>query len=84
MSYRSGLINMSKQVVDKESACLNLPNEILIPLERNHKTIGKFSNADSKAYGYVWKELKRLVGYATERPSTTQSTRRWEIQGLHQ
>lgn len=74
---------MSKQFVDKESACLNLPNEILIPLERNHKTMCKFSNGDSKAYGYVWKELKRMVGNATEGPSTTQPTRRWEIQGRH-
>ncbi|KAI9775820.1 MAG: hypothetical protein M1839_000871 [Geoglossum umbratile] len=48
-------------ITDEDSARLNLPNEIAVPIQANHSTMCKFSSADSQKYRSVWKAVKRLV-----------------------
>ncbi|KAH0537658.1 hypothetical protein FGG08_005571 [Glutinoglossum americanum] len=55
---------MNCLIVSKDSACLGLPNEISTPIQANHKTICRFSSADSQRYRPVWKAIKKLVGAA--------------------
>jgi hypothetical protein len=41
------------EVVDKQSALLNLPNEKLFPVDANHRTICKIPSAKSQEYEAV-------------------------------
>jgi hypothetical protein len=51
--------------VDKDSARLNLPNEIAVGIAgANHKSLCRFSHADSQKYLPVWSAIKRLVDSA--------------------
>ena len=53
------------QIVDKDSARLNLPNEMAVGVAgANHKTLCKFSRADSQKYLPVWRAIKSLVDSA--------------------
>jgi hypothetical protein len=53
------------QIVDKDSARLNLPNEIAVGVAgANHKSICKFSRADDQKYSPVWRAIKNLVDSA--------------------
>lgn len=50
------------QIVDKNSACLNHPNEIAVGIAgANHRSICKFSHGNSEKYLQVWKTIKQLV-----------------------
>ncbi|KAL9023532.1 MAG: hypothetical protein Q9196_007145, partial [Gyalolechia fulgens] len=48
-------------IVDKDSAVLNLPNEIATGVpQTNHSTICKFEHVDSQKYYPVWNAVKKL------------------------
>jgi hypothetical protein len=52
----------SPKIVDKDSACMNLPNEKPpIPISADHKTMCKFSDAESQKFRPVWMAIKELV-----------------------
>ena len=60
------------QIVDKDSARLNLSNEIAIGVAgANHKSICKFSSADSQKYLPVWRAIKNLVDSALVDPAAS-------------
>lgn len=51
--------------MDKDSACLNLPNEIAVGVAgANHKTMCKFSRPDSQKYILVRDTVAELVDMA--------------------
>ena len=53
------------QIVDRDSVCLNLPNEIAVGVAgANHISICRFSRADSQKYLPVWRAIKNLVDSA--------------------
>ena len=47
-------------VVDKDSARLNLQNEICVGISANHRDICKFSDPESEIYRPVWKAIQSL------------------------
>jgi hypothetical protein len=50
------------KIVDKDSACMNLPNEKPpTPISADHKTMCKFSDAESQKFRPVWMAIKELV-----------------------
>jgi hypothetical protein len=52
----------SPKIVDKDSACMNLPNEKPpTPVSADHKTMCKFSDAESQKFRPVWMAIKELV-----------------------
>lgn len=54
----------SRQIVDKDSAALNLPNEIAVGVaQANHRTICKFEAHDSQKYIPVWFAVKELCQF---------------------
>ena len=60
-----GIVTNVLQIVDKDSARLNLPNEIAVGVAgANHKSICKFGRADSQKYLPVWRAIKNLVDSA--------------------
>jgi hypothetical protein len=59
------VVTNSLQIVGRDSACLNLPNEIAVGIAgTNHKSICRFSHADSQKYLPVWRAIKNLVDSA--------------------
>ena len=59
------IVTNGSQIVDRDSACLNLPNEIAVGVAgANHKSICRFSRADSQKYLPVWRAIKNLVDSA--------------------
>jgi hypothetical protein len=51
--------------VDKDSACLGLPNEIAVGVAgANHKSICKFGDINSQKYKQIWIAIKRLTDSA--------------------
>jgi hypothetical protein len=47
--------------VDKDSAVLNLPNEVAVGVaQANHRTICKFERVDSQKYIPVWRAARAL------------------------
>lgn len=58
------------KVVDKDSACLNLPNEISVGVAgANHRYVCKFSYTTSQKYLPVWRAIKKLVDSALTDPN---------------
>ena len=58
------------QIVDRDSACLNFPNEIAVGVAgANHKSICKFSRANSQKYLPVWRAIKNLIDSALVDPT---------------
>ncbi|KAF2649651.1 hypothetical protein K491DRAFT_610366 [Lophiostoma macrostomum CBS 122681] len=54
-------------VVDKDSARLNLPNEIPVGIAgANHRTICKFENENSQKYKQIWNALKIIAATIRE------------------
>ncbi len=49
------------QVVDEQSAVINLPNEKLFPVDANHRTICKISSAESQEFEAVGAWIEDLV-----------------------
>ena len=52
-------------VVDKDSARLNLPNEIPVGISANHRNICKFGDCESEIYRPVWKAIESLCVEST-------------------
>ncbi|KAH9877542.1 hypothetical protein IAQ61_002909 [Plenodomus lingam] len=52
---------LSELVVDPHSAILGLPDEDIIPLFANHRTMCRFGGAKDDGYSYALKAIKRLV-----------------------
>lgn len=50
----------SQNVVEKQSAILDWPNETTIRLNGNHSTICKFSFLDDQRYRTVWSNLREI------------------------
>ncbi|ESZ93142.1 hypothetical protein SBOR_6469 [Sclerotinia borealis F-4128] len=53
-------------VVDKESAILHIPDERVIPMNRHHRNICRFSGPESKSYQRVWGILKEFADEANK------------------
>ena len=49
------------QVVDEQSALLNLPNEKLFPVDANHRTICKIPSGESQEFEAVGAWIEELV-----------------------
>ena len=59
------------QIVDKNSACLNHPNEIAVGIAgANHRSICRFSHGNSEKYSLVWMTIKQLVDAAVGNSAT--------------
>jgi hypothetical protein len=55
------------KVVDKDSACLNLPNEIAVGVAgADHRTVCKFSDMKSQKYKIIWNAMKGLAEFALD------------------
>ena len=52
---------MNLQVVSKDSATLNLPNEKVYQANANHRTICKFGSAESQDYKQVSRAIADMV-----------------------
>ena len=55
------MIDMIHQIVDMESALLNLPRERLFPVAADHRTICKLSSREDQVYGVVGVRIKKLI-----------------------
>lgn len=60
--------NRFLQIVDENSAVLNIPNEIPIPIEADHRSMCKFSSNKTEKYRMVADCLKELVDDALHEP----------------
>ena len=49
------------QVVDEDSATIDIPNERLFPVDADHHTICRFGSAESQAYKAVGSHVVSLV-----------------------
>ncbi|PLB52365.1 hypothetical protein P170DRAFT_348482, partial [Aspergillus steynii IBT 23096] len=55
---------MNQIIVDRDSAAMNLPNELVLPLDSSdHRTICKFSQDEEERYMPVWDALMELVSF---------------------
>jgi hypothetical protein len=75
------------QIVDKDSAVLNLPNEIAIGVaQSNHRMMCKFDHQDSQKYKPVWQAVRVLAEGALiadqKRESATAQERHEGIGGV--
>lgn len=51
----------SGQIVDRDSAVLNLANEVAVGVaQANHRTVCKFERVDSQKYIPVWHAIRTL------------------------
>jgi len=48
-------------VVEKDSAVLQLPNEIAAPVQADHKHMVRFENIRSPEFDTVWRPIKKMV-----------------------
>lgn len=55
-----------KQVVDRLSACMGLPNEKLFPVDADHWTVCKIPSTESQAYNTVGAWIVKLTRLAIE------------------
>ncbi|CZR66344.1 uncharacterized protein PAC_16245 [Phialocephala subalpina] len=63
---------LNRVIVDKNSACLNHPNEIAVGIAgANHRSICKFSHGNSEKYSLVWMTIKQLVDAAVDNSVTS-------------
>ena len=51
---------LQNPIVDKDSAILNLPNEIAIPMEADHRSMCKFLTSSSEAYKTLYDCISEL------------------------
>ncbi|KAI9767544.1 MAG: hypothetical protein M1840_005581 [Geoglossum simile] len=62
----------NKLIVDRDSACLRLPNEIAVGIPgSNHVSLCRFDHADSQKYAPVWRAIKALADVATVKPTSS-------------
>jgi hypothetical protein len=54
------------KIVDEDSARLNLPNEVAIPISANHRDMCKFSSVNSQRYRPVWEYMQDLAERAVK------------------
>lgn len=71
---------MNILIVDKTSASLNLSNEKRIPIQANHRTMCRFSSADSQKYRPVWKAIEELAESARSGVTTNSAFALSELQ----
>ncbi|KAJ9156533.1 ankyrin [Pleurostoma richardsiae] len=75
-------------IVDKDSAVLNIPNERLIPMRANHRTICQFPNEDSQEYLLVKEALEAIIEQTSsiepEAPKLSSTSYKELLQFLHQ
>jgi hypothetical protein len=65
----------NRQIVDKDSAVLNLPNERAVGVaQANHRTICKFERVDSQKYVQVWHAIRALCQEALSEDQGTRSS----------
>src|SRR6266487_1347591 len=77
------IVTNVRQIVDKDSARLNLPNEIAVGVAgANHKSICNFSRADSQKYLPVWRAIKSLVDSALVDPNACKPTMQYYFHAL--
>ena len=56
------LILSLPQIVDKQSACLGLANEIAVGIAgANHWTMCQFGDINSQKYVQVWRAIERMM-----------------------
>lgn len=67
---------MLLQIVSKDSACLNIDNEIAVGLAANHINLCKFADAASQKYSPVLGALKRLIDSAVPVKASSPVSRR--------
>ncbi len=75
MSMRIPVINFIHQVVDEQSARLNLPNEKLFPVDADHRTICKMSSREDQVYSIVGVWITKLIKANIERPVLIENDR---------
>lgn len=57
---------MNQVIVDRDSAVMNIPNELVLPLaSSDHRTICKFSRDEQQRYQPVWDALVELATSGT-------------------
>ena len=61
MSMKTIVIKIHHQVVDEQSAQLNLPNEKLFPVDADHRTICKISSREDQVYKVVGVWIAKLI-----------------------
>lgn len=54
-------------MVDRSSAALLIPNEVVVPIEADHRSMCRFLNEKSENYQLLLDCLKELVDDALER-----------------
>jgi hypothetical protein len=78
-----GLIN--PQIVAKESATMNIPQEECIPIDGYHRDICRFSRDDDR-FEAVWKAVKRMMvtqGTDISKKGTSPSAcRQWKVRDI--
>lgn len=58
--------NKFVKIVDIDSARLNLPNELAIPIGANHRDMCKYSAVNSQRYRPVWEALHEMAESAVK------------------
>lgn len=76
---------LREQIVNQMSATLGIPNEEVIPLNENHKTICRFPG-ETSSYKLVANALRRIASLAAEpdpalQRASTHSSNRSESHG---
>lgn len=72
-SAKGAVIDFVHQVVDEQSAQLNLPNEKVFPVDADHRTICKASSRDDQVYKVMGVWIAKLIKANIERSVPTES-----------
>ncbi|KAI8623314.1 hypothetical protein F5Y19DRAFT_459002 [Xylariaceae sp. FL1651] len=63
---RMSLLN--SRVVEEDSAVLGFPNEVVIPIKGDHRSICRFESIDEPRYRCVWTNLQNIAGSVASNP----------------
>jgi len=69
MKFSDGFL----QIVDQTSAVLGIANERIIPVNRDHSDICKYSGVGDEVYKLVLSQLQRFVQEAVTLPETSET-----------
>ncbi len=75
MSMKIPVNEIIHQVVDEQSARLNLPNEKVFPVDADHRTICKMSSHEDQVYKIVGVWTTKLIKANIERPVLIENDR---------
>ncbi|KAG8528660.1 uncharacterized protein KY384_006347 [Bacidia gigantensis] len=64
----------SMKIVDEDSSCLEMPNEVLVPIDATHSQICKFRGPSDPNFTIVLGHLKRSVRLSEKRAIKSQSS----------